>query len=121
MTYERLHHVQLAMPGGREPEAREFYADVLGHEEVEKPPVLAARAGAWFRSGGVELHLGVEDASAPARKAHPTLLVSDLDEVVARLERAGQDVRWDDGLPGCRRAPAHDPFGNRLELLEPMP
>jgi catechol 2,3-dioxygenase-like lactoylglutathione lyase family enzyme len=116
---EGLHHAQLAMPRGEEAAARAFYAGVLGMAEVEKPPVLAARGGAWFRAGGLELHLGIEEPFNPARKAHPGVLVSDLDEVVRRLGGAGQDVTWDADLPGFRRVYAHDPFGNRLEFLQP--
>ena len=118
-VFEGLHHAQLAMPRGEEAAARDFYAGVLGMTEVDKPPVLAARGGAWFRAGGLELHLGVEETFGPARKAHPGVLVSDLDEVVRRLGAAGQDVTWDADLPGFRRVYAHDPFGNRLEFLQP--
>jgi catechol 2,3-dioxygenase-like lactoylglutathione lyase family enzyme len=118
--FEGLHHAQLAMPPGEEPEAREFFVDVLGMTEIEKPPVLAARGGAWFRAGGLELHLGVEGDFQPARKAHPGIHVSDLDELVRRLRAAGQDVTWDEDFPGFRRVYAHDPFGNRLEFLEPV-
>ena len=117
--FEGLHHVQLAMPRGEEDAARAFFAGVLGMTEVDKPPVLAARGGAWFRAGGLELHLGVEDEFAPARKAHPGVLVSDLDELVRRLAAAGQQVTWDADFPGFRRVYAHDPFGNRLEFLQP--
>ena len=117
--FEGLHHVQLAMPAGEEEAARRFFADVLGMAEVEKPPVLAARGGAWFRSGGLEIHLGVEPEFRAARKAHPGILVSDLDDVVRRLAAAGQDVTWDGNFPGFRRVYARDPFGNRLEFLEP--
>lgn len=60
--------------------------------EVDKPPVLAARGGAWFRAGEVELHLGVEEDFRPARKGHPGILVDDLDDVVARLRDVGQDI-----------------------------
>jgi catechol 2,3-dioxygenase-like lactoylglutathione lyase family enzyme len=115
-----LHHVQLAMPAGREDEARGFFVDVLGMTEVEKPPVLAARGGAWFRAGDVEIHLGVEDPFAPARKAHPGLVVADLDDAARRVATTGQDVTWDADFPGFRRFYAHDPFGNRLEFLEPV-
>ena len=115
-----LHHVQLAMPAGREDEARGFFVDVLGMTEIEKPPVLAARGGAWFRGGGVEIHLGVEDPFAPARKAHPGLVVVDLDDAARRVATTGQDVAWDTDFPGFRRFYAHDPFGNRLEFLEPV-
>ncbi len=110
--------MQLTMPRGQEQAARTFYADVLGMVEVDKAPALAARGGAWFRSGRVELHLGVEDDFRPSRKGHPGILVTDLDEVVRRLHSAGQDVRWDAEFPGFRRVYASDPFGNRMEFLE---
>ncbi len=106
------------MPRGQEQAARTFYADVLGMVEIDKPPALATRGGAWFRSGGVELHLGVEDDFRPSRKGHPGILVTDLDEVVRRLQSAGQDVSWDAEFPGFRRVYASDPFGNRMEFLE---
>jgi catechol 2,3-dioxygenase-like lactoylglutathione lyase family enzyme len=120
-VYERLHHVLLAMPAGEEDRARAFYAGVLGMTEVEKPPVLAARGGAWFRAGGVELHLGVDSDFRSATRAHPALLVDDLDDVAARLAADGQDVTWDGEFPGHRRFYAVDPFGNRLEFLQPAP
>ena len=116
----RLHHVQLAMPAGQEDEARAFFAGVLGMTEIEKPPVLAARGGAWFRDDDVEIHLGVEADFAPARKAHPGLVVDDLDEAARRVATTGQDVTWDTDFPGFRRFYAHDPFGNRLEFLQPL-
>ena len=120
MTFERLHHVQLAIPPGGEDQSREFWDLVLGLEEVDKPPVLAARGGCWFRSGGLEVHLGVEDDFAPARKAHPGILVDGIDAIAERLADAGVEVRWDPHFPGHRRFYAADPFGNRLEFLEPV-
>lgn len=71
--FELLHHMQLAMPRGEEAAARAFYGGVLGLTEIGKPPVLAARGGAWFKAGDVALHLGVENEFRPARKAprHP--------------------------------------------------
>lgn len=117
--FTRLHHVQLALPTGGEHEARAFYVGVLGLTEMAKPAVLAARGGAWFAAGGVELHLGVEEPFAAAGKAHPGIEVRDLSALVARLAAAGIAVRPDDDLPGFRRVYLDDPFGNRLELLEP--
>ncbi len=113
-----VHHVQLAMPAGREDEAEAFYAGVLGIPRVPKPAPLAGRGGAWFRGGGVEVHLGVEDDFRPARKAHPAFLVRDLDEIRRRLKRAGHVVRPDEAFDGRRRFHADDPFGNRLEFME---
>ena len=115
---EALHHTQLACPAGSEELLRAFYVDVLGMVEIAKPPALAARGGAWFRCGTAELHLGVEDPFAPARKAHPGLLVNDLDAVVARLSAAGALVDPDPNFPGYRRVYTADPVGNRVELLE---
>ena len=116
-----LHHVMVAAPRGSEEVLRRFYGDVLGMTEVPKPPDLAGRGGVWFRSGGVELHLGVEDDFRPAGKAHPGLLVADLPAYVDRLAAHGVPVEWDDAFPGYRRCYLQDPHGNRLELLEPLP
>jgi catechol 2,3-dioxygenase-like lactoylglutathione lyase family enzyme len=67
----------------------------------------------------VELHLGAEADFAPARKAHPALRVDDIDGLAARCEAAGLAPRWDDRYPGTRRFYVHDPFGNRIEILQP--
>src|SRR4051794_2326767 len=113
-----LHHVQLAMPAGGEDAARAFYGRVLGMREVRKPAALRARGGVWFASGRAEVHLGVEDGFAPARKAHPALAVSDLAEAIRRVAQAGGAATGDDSMPGVRRAYVADPFGNRVELVE---
>jgi len=115
-----LHHVQLAAPAGSEPALRRFYGGMLGMAEVPKPAALAARGGVWFRSGKAELHLGIDADFRPARKAHPALLVDDLDVIVTRLADAGHRVRPDNLLPGYRRCYLDDPCGNRLELLTPV-
>lgn len=114
----RYHHVQLAIPPGAEDECRRFWGGVLGMAEIEKPPVLAARGGCWFRGGGVEVHLGVEQEFKPAQKAHPGILVVNLRGLAARLEEAGAKVRWDPEFPGYDRFYSWDPFGNRLEFME---
>jgi catechol 2,3-dioxygenase-like lactoylglutathione lyase family enzyme len=112
-------HVQLAMPAGGEPEARAFYADLQGLPETPKPPHLARRGGAWFERDGVKIHLGVEADFRPARKAHPALLVDGLAALVERLRAAGHAVKEDEPLEGYDRVYVADPFGNRIELMEP--
>ena len=114
-----LHHVQLAIPAGGEDRCRAFWGGLLGMDEVDKPPVLAARGGCWFRGGGLEVHLGVEQEFAPARKAHPGILVHDLAALADTLTAAGVEVTWDPEFPGHDRFYTADPFGNRLEFLEP--
>lgn len=94
-----LDHVQLAMPAGREAEARAFYSGLLGIPEIEKPPALAARGGAWFERGRIKLHLGVDPEFRAARKAHAGLLVTGLDALIEKLRRAGHDVVDDERLP----------------------
>ena len=118
MTIIAIDHVQLAMPPGREQEAREFYTALLGLPESPKPPEPAARGGAWFESGAVKVHLGVEKEFRPARKAHPGLLVDDLEALATRLRAAGATLAADDALPGQARYFVNDPFGNRIELLQ---
>ena len=114
-----LHHVQLALPAGGEEECREFYVGVLGMTEVQKPPALAARGGLWVRADNLEIHLGVEEDFRPQKKAHPGILVADLDALAQRVQEHGLDVEWDDNFPGMRRFYLQDNNGNRLEFLSP--
>jgi catechol 2,3-dioxygenase-like lactoylglutathione lyase family enzyme len=117
--FTRVHHVQLSVPPGSEPECRAFWGGVLGMGELEKPPALAARGGCWFRGGGLEVHCGVEEDFTPARRAHPGILVTSIQDLAARLETCGHEVTWDESLPGYDRFHAHDAVGNRLEFLQP--
>jgi catechol 2,3-dioxygenase-like lactoylglutathione lyase family enzyme len=128
VTGVRLHHVQVCCPPGGEDGARRFYGEGLGLTEVEKPAELAGRGGAWFRaydeSGRVsaELHVGVEEPFAAARKAHPALLLPSrevLDQVVARVAGLGYEVDLGEEhtFPGYRRVHVTDQAGNRVELL----
>jgi catechol 2,3-dioxygenase-like lactoylglutathione lyase family enzyme len=121
MRVTRLDHVQLALPPGGEDRARHFYGEVLGIPEIPKPPDLAKRGGCWFERGDLKIHLGVETSFRPARKAHPALVVVDLPSLIERLKTHGYVVREDEPLEGFHRAYVDDPFGNRIELLEPHP
>ena len=112
-----IDHVQLAIPGGQEQAAREFYGRLLGMTEIPKPPALRHRGGCWFRSGSAILHLGVEEPFHPARKAHPAFLVEDLDELQDQLTDGGFDCTRSDGeIAGVRRFHTQDVFGNRIEF-----
>lgn len=125
----QLHHVQVSMPRGQESEARRFYRDALGLDEVDKPPSLAGRGGCWFRAFAgdlvvAEIHLGVEDPFMPAKKAHPGLVCAsreELETVAGRIEDGGYEVSWAerDTFEGYVRFHTRDGFGNRLEVLTP--
>jgi len=121
MTLLSIDHVQIAMPVGEEDKARAFYINLLGFVEIPKPAELAKRGGAWFESGSVQLHLGVETDFKAARKAHPAFIVSDLDPLIAAIQNA--DYETDTSQPpldGYKRAHVFDPFGNRIELMEKL-
>jgi hypothetical protein len=84
MRIRHIDHILIAMPAGREDEARAFLHGILGLTEKIKPPQLVARGGGWFQSGALEVHLGVEKNFTPARKAHPAFIVDDLAGVVEK-------------------------------------
>lgn len=120
MRVTRLEHVQLAMPPGGEDEAAAFYEGLLQIPRVPKPARLAARGGCWFESDAVKVHLGVDADFRPATKAHPAFIIDDLQLLANELAAAGYDVVDDEPLEGFDRVYVHDPFGNRIELMQPL-
>jgi catechol 2,3-dioxygenase-like lactoylglutathione lyase family enzyme len=115
-----LDHVQVAAPrrDGVEDEARAFYGGLLGLQEIDKPDSLKPKGGVWFSLGSGQLHVGLEDSFTPARKAHPALLVTDLAALRSSLKAAGAPTSDAEPIPGVNRFYVHDPFGNRIELME---
>lgn len=119
MTVLSIDHVQIAMPADEEEKARSFYINLLGFVEISKPTELAKRGGAWFQSGSVQVHLGVEADFRPARKAHPAFLVNDLNELIANARSMSFEMDLTQPpLDGYKRVHVFDPFGNRIELME---
>ena len=114
----RLDHLQIAALQGCEAAAREFYGDLLGLREIEKPHTLRTRGGCWFECGTQQLHIGVEPDFRPAKKAHPSFVAGNLDELRQALHARGIKVTDGTSIPGSRRFFAADPWGNRLEFLE---
>jgi catechol 2,3-dioxygenase-like lactoylglutathione lyase family enzyme len=111
------------MPAGEEARARAFYVGVLGMTEIEKPPELRSRGGAWFASGGVQLHLGVEPDFVPAKKAHPALRCRDYTTLLRNLREANVIIGSEAAplVDGSAHAYISDPFGNRIELIAALP
>lgn len=120
MGVDRLDHVQLAMPRGREDDAVAFYQGLLGIPLVPKPPHLAVRGGCWFERGGLKVHLGVDDEFRPATKAHPAFIVHGVRELAGSIAAVGHRVVDHEPLEGYDRVYVDDPFGNRIELMEPV-
>lgn len=117
-SFVGLDHVQLAAPSRCEQLARQFYGDVLGLAEIIKPDALQARGGVWFQCGSQQLHIGVQEAFVPARKAHPGIEVKAVAALRERLVQHGFAVKDDANREGIERFYVHDPFGNRLEFME---
>jgi len=118
-VYLGYEHVNLTMPADGERRARAFYVDVLGFTEIVRPEALGGRGGGWFRAGPVMLHLSDEPDFRPIRRAHPAFLISTIAPLIARCEAAGHPIEPAVMLPGFNRVHVYDPFGNRLELMEP--
>ena len=113
-----LDHIQIAMPEGEDVQARSYYGNLLGLNEVDKPGSLAGRGGVWFENGDVKVHLGVDAQFVPARKAHPGFKVADLDSLSQQLRVHGFKVEVAEQVPGFRRIFTADPFGNKIEFLQ---
>ncbi|MCX4750485.1 glyoxalase [Kitasatospora sp. NBC_01287] len=114
-----INHVQLAIPAGGEQQCRAFWGELLGLPETPKPPALAVRGGCWFQGSGFQVHLGVEADFRPALRAHPAFEIRGLRALADRLADHGHPVTFSDEVPGQDRFHTADPFGNRLEFLEP--
>lgn len=114
----KIDHVQLAAPKGSEDRARQFYSDVLGLKEIEKPEILSKRGGVWFLIGNQQVHIDIEEPFNPAKKAHPAFVVENLNHLKAHLSKHNIEYQVDTLLPGANRIYINDPFGNRIELLE---
>jgi catechol 2,3-dioxygenase-like lactoylglutathione lyase family enzyme len=116
-----IHHVQITVPSGSEDEARRFYCRLLGLTEIAKPAALQGRGGFWLQAGRFQVHVGTEDGVLrSATKAHVAYQVADLAGLQARLQAAGVSVLDSVPIPGYDRCEFRDPFGNRVELIEPI-
>jgi catechol 2,3-dioxygenase-like lactoylglutathione lyase family enzyme len=114
-----IYHLQIAARKGCEAQARRFFGDLLGLQEIEKPAPLTGRGGCWFKVGSRQLHIGVEEPFRPAVKAHPAFSVSDIDAAFDLLQQQGVSCVGDEALAGIRRFYVYDPWGNRLEFTQP--
>lgn len=116
-----LHHAQITVPRGAEAQAREFYCDFLGLREIDKPAALQGRGGLWLRVGDTQVHVGTEDGvDRAATKAHVAYEVSDLARWRQRLQARGIAILDGIPIPGYDRCEIRDPFGNRVEFIQPV-
>lgn len=120
----RLNHAQVTIPKGEtaEQEARRFYCNLLGLPEIEKPDSLKKQGGFWAQLGNQQLHVGTEEGVDRSKtKAHLAYEVPDLSLWRMRFREAGVAVKESIPIPGYDRFEIRDPFGNRVEFIQPLP
>jgi catechol 2,3-dioxygenase-like lactoylglutathione lyase family enzyme len=121
MAIQTVHHLMVTIPVSAEDEARAFYCGLLGLPEIPKPDSLSGRGGLWVEVGALQLHLGVEDGvNRSATKAHVAYQVDNLAEWRTHLALSGVVMLDSVPIPGYRRFECRDPFGNRIEFIEPL-
>ena len=121
-SIKRLNHIQITIPKGAEVIGRNFYCVILGLCEIDKPASLQGRGGFWLEVGEQQIHIGTEDGvDRYATKAHMALEVDDIGAWRDRLQAVGGvDVLESVPIPGYARFELRDPFGNRLEIIQPV-
>lgn len=121
MNIGRINHVQVTIPTGAEDAARAFYCDLLGLREINKPESLKSRGGLWLQVGEQQVHLGIEDGADRSRsRAHIAYEVDDLVAWRQRLGAAGTKIEDSIPIPCYDRFECRDPFGNRIEFIQPV-
>jgi Predicted ring-cleavage extradiol dioxygenase len=113
-----LQHVNVRVSPAVEAAAKEFYGTLLGLREVPKPEDAAARGGAWYQLGDVQLHLSRDkNAANEGSKRHICFHVADLVEAQKHLENLGVEILPDDQpIAGQPRFYIRDPGGNLIEV-----
>jgi len=117
IKFNRLNHIQLCIPKNKEAEARKFYCELLGLQEIEKPEYLRKNGGFWLQIADIELHIGAEDVINKSKR-HPAFEIEKINAAKAFLLENSIKVKTDKSLPLFNRFSFYDPFNNRIELLE---
>jgi catechol 2,3-dioxygenase-like lactoylglutathione lyase family enzyme len=116
---KRLHHIQICIPPGFEDDARRFYTDMLGFEEIEKPKALKPNGGLWYKMGDSEMHIGIEPEIYPSKR-HPAFEVEDVSAAWKFLKSKNITVNEETAIPGQKRISFLDPWKNKIELLQKL-
>jgi len=115
----KVQHAQITIPRGAENEARKFYCEFLGLNEIPKPEALLTRGGFWLEVGAFQIHIGTEDDVDRAKtKAHIAYEVENLNAWRERLESNQVKIIESVAIPDYSRFEFRDPFGNRVEFLQ---
>jgi len=118
MTVHGVDHIQLPIPVGASAKARSFYEVLLGLAEV-RDPALDRPGTLRFSLGWQRLDLSEGRYTGVAPQAHIALRVRNLRALSHALVTAGQRIEVAPLPSGEDRIYVEDPFGNRIELIEP--
>ena len=114
-----IHHVNISIPTGEEDNARAFYCDLLGLQEISKPDALQENGGFWLRLANIDLHIGIQEGIQREQlKMHLAYQVGDLLAWRERLIQAGIVIKENTAIPDFDRFEIRDPFGNRIEFVQ---
>ena len=114
-----LHHAQITIQKGAEEEGRNFYCNILGLKEIEKPVSLQGRGGFWLQVGDKEVHVGTEDGfDRLTTKAHLAYQVEDVTYWRRVLMENNVEILDSVPIPNFERFEFRDPFGNRVEIIK---
>jgi catechol 2,3-dioxygenase-like lactoylglutathione lyase family enzyme len=117
IEFKRLDHIMLCIPEGKEEEARDFYTNVLGLEELTDPGHPLPKGAIWYQIGDIQLHIRAEE-NHHRSKRHPAFVVGDLVKARKLLESKNIPIKNETKMPGRNRFSFYDPFGNNIELIE---
>jgi glyoxylase I family protein len=120
MRVTRFQHVSINTNGQPLDDVVDFYRDVLGLGDRDRPDIPGV-PGHWHEVGGQELHVvvappgnGVIDPTGP----HYCVLVEDLDATIAELDARGIEYLRAVQGAGTVQIWIVDPAGNTLELQQ---
>lgn len=125
MKITRLQHALLHVKNLEE--AKAFYKEILGFEEMERWLINPIRDGAWFKIGDTRLHLALweergahsnSDEPPDAWDNHIAFEVDDIEAWKKKLEEKG--ISYLQGVMGGEKMAQiyfRDPSGNEVELI----
>jgi catechol 2,3-dioxygenase-like lactoylglutathione lyase family enzyme len=117
IDFQRLDHIMLCIPEGKEAEARTFYTNVLGLKELKNLGYPLPKGAIWYEIGDIQLHIRAEENHALSKR-HPAFRVASLSNSRQLLESEGINIKNESKMPGRDRFSFQDPFGNWIELIE---
>lgn len=117
---EAIHHVQITVPSDKLIEARHFYENTLNLPPAPRPENMG-RDGLWYRVFDRDLHIGIEDGVDRSKtRAHVAFKVDDVTAHERKLNDAGVNTQRPVKIEGYDRIQFRDPFGNQIELIQPL-